>query len=140
MAAATWLLDTCVLSEVIKPQPDTGVLNWLGEHQGQGCISVVTLAELNFGVRRLPAGKKRAQIQDWITNLRAGFAERIVATDEPVWLAYAGLKADLLGKGKVREDIDLLIAATAFVHGLTLVTRNTRHFLDTGVFLLNPWN
>ena len=137
--AGAWLLDTCVLSEVVKSQPHAGVLQWLEQHQGQGRISVVTIAELSFGVRRLPAGRRRNQLQQWLGDTRTGFHDRILPTDEAVWISFANLKAELLEKGRVQDDLDLLIAATALVHGLTLVTRNTRHFLHTGVALVDPW-
>ncbi len=137
--AGTWLLDTCVLSEAVKAQPDGGVLQWLERHQGQGNVSMVTVAELSFGVRRLPAGRRRNQLQQWLGDIRTGFYDRILPTDEAVWIAFANLKAQLLDKGKAQDDLDLLIAATALVHGLTLVTRNVRHFEHTGVALVNPW-
>ena len=134
-----WLLDTCVLSEVVKALPNGGVLQWLAQHQGQGCISVVTIAELSFGVNRLPQGRRRNQLQQWLGDIRTGFSDRILPTDEAVWIHFASLKADLLTKGKAQDDLDLLIAATAQTHGLTLVTRNTRHFQHTGVALVDPW-
>lgn len=134
-----WLLDTCVLSEVVKLQPDAGVLDWLDAHQGQGCISAVTLAELTFGIRRLANGRRRNLLQQWLDEIRAGFSEKILPTDDAVWTVFAGLKADLLAKGRSQDDLDLLIAATAMVHGLTIVTRNTRHFQYTGIAMLNPW-
>ncbi len=135
----TWLLDTCLVSEIVKAKPDAGVLSWLEQHQGQGNISVVTLAELSFGIRRLAEGRRRAQLQQWLGDLTAGFGNKILPTDEPVWLAFARLKAELQRKGKAQEDLDLLIASTALVNGLTLVSRNTKHFQDTGVALVNPW-
>jgi len=135
-----WLLDTCVLSEVVRSQPDERVLQWLAAHQGQGCVSVVTLAELDFGVRRLPQGRRRNQLQQWVGDIRADFGALILPTDEPVWLGFSSLKAELLAVGKPQDDLDLLIAATARVHGLTLVTRNTRHFQHTGVALVDPWH
>lgn len=133
------MLDTCVLSEIVKTQPHSGVVDWLGQHQGQGCISVVTLAELSFGVRRLPSGRRRNQLQQWLSDISASFADRIIPTDEAVWLAFAGLKSDLLRTGKAQDDLDLLIAATALVRGFTVVTRNTKHFQHTGVLLVDPW-
>lgn len=138
--AGPWLLDTCVLSEVVKARPDPKVIQWLEQHQGQGGISVVTLAELSFGVRRLAAGRRRNQLQQWLGEISAVFADRIIPTDEAVWLAFANLKSELLSKGKIQDDLDLLIAATALVHGLTVVSRNTRHFQHTGVVLIDPWN
>lgn len=137
--AALWLLDTCVLSETVKPQPDAKVMRWLAGHEGEGSISVVSVAELSFGVLRLAAGRRRHQLQAWLNELRTGFGDSVLPTDEAVWLAFARLKASLLQVGKPQDDLDLLIAATAQVHGLSLVTRNSKDFLDTGVALVNPW-
>lgn len=134
-----WLLDTCVLSEATRPQPNAAAMQWLATYQGQGCISLVTLAELHFGVQRLAAGRRRNQLQTWLGELRANYSERILPTSEPVWLAFAKLKSDVLNLGKPQDDLDLLIAATALVHGLCLVTRNTRHFEHTGMAIVNPW-
>lgn len=134
-----WLIDTCVVSEIQRKQPAPGVLHWLTEHQAQAALSVVSVGEILHGIERLPLGTGRLRLQHWFDQLRVDYADRILPTDEAVWIAYARLRASVEAVGRSQDDLDLLIAATASIHGLTLVTRNTRHFTDTGIALVNPW-
>jgi predicted nucleic acid-binding protein len=138
--AAGWLLDTCVVSELVKPGPDEGLRHWLGEHIAHCRLSAITLGEITFGIECLPHGSKRNSLQRWANELHQRFRERMLVTDEAVWTTYGRLKASLRSIGRPQEDLDVLIAATATVHSLQLVTRNTRHFSDTGVALFNPWS
>ncbi len=134
-----WLLDTCVVSELARPQPDQGVKDWLVPHIAQCQLAAVSLGEIAYGVERLPHGARRNSLQRWADDLIRQFASRVLVTDEKVWTRFGRLKASLYGMGRPRDDLDLLIAATAAAHGLSLVTRNTRHFEDTGIELVNPW-
>ena len=92
-----------------------------------------------YGIESLPHGRRRTSLQRWANELHQKFQGRTLATDEPVWFTYGRLKASLRSIGKPQDDLDLLLAATASVHGLQMVTRNTRHFADTGVMIVNPW-
>jgi len=134
-----WLLDTCVLSELTRKAPHEGVLQWLARNAGAAAMTVVSLGEIQYGIERLPQGRQRNALQLWFDGLSTQFAERILPTDEAVWRTFGRLKASVETIGRPQEDLDLLIAATATVHQLTLVTRNTRHFDDSGVRTLNPW-
>ena len=133
------LLDTCVVSALTRKSPDPQVLSWLTTHAANAGLSVVTLGEIQYGIERLAVGRMRNSLQHWFDGLTVQFAERIFATDEPVWRTFGRLKASVEAIGRPQEDLDLLIAAVATVNRLTLVTRNTKHFLDTGIPTLNPW-
>jgi len=136
---ARWLLDTCVVSELAKPAPEVRLQSWLADHIGGCRLAAVTLGEISFGIESLPHGPRRNGLQRWAGELQQRFASRTLVTDEAVWTTFGRLKASLRSIGRPQEDLDILIAATAIVHSLQLVTRNTRHFADTGVALLNPW-
>lgn len=135
-----WLLDTCVVSELTRKLPDPQIVQWLTENADAAQIAAVTLGEIQYGIERLAAGRGRNALQVWFDGLSTQFQNRTLTTDEPVWRTWARLKASVEAIGRPQEDLDLLIAATAAVHHLTIVTRNTRHFEDTGVPTLNPWN
>ncbi|MGQ0711783.1 MAG: type II toxin-antitoxin system VapC family toxin [Rhodoferax sp.] len=134
-----WLLDTCVVSELTRKAPEPAVVEWLEAHGDEALLSAVTLGEIQYGIERLAVGRGRNTLQQWFDGLCTQFVARTVATDEAVWRTYGRLKASVEAIGRPQEDLDLLIAATAAVHQLTLVTRNVKHFEDTGVKLLNPW-
>ena len=134
-----WLLDTCVVSELTRKNPTPQVLQWLSENAGQATLPAVALGEITYGLERMAPGRARNQLQQWFDGLQAVYANRILHTNGPVWTAFGRLKASLDAIGRPQEDFDLLIAATATVHRLTLVTRNTRHFSDTGLALFDPW-
>jgi predicted nucleic acid-binding protein len=134
-----WLLDTCVVSELTRKSPEPQVVQWLTTHADASQLAVVTLGEIQYGIERLAVGRGRNALQLWFDGLCAQFQARTLAADEAVWRTWARLKASVEAIGRPQEDLDLLIAATAAVHRLTVVTRNTRHFEDTGVPTLNPW-
>lgn len=133
-----YLLDTCVVSETSKQRSDPLVLAWLGSSQSAGFgISVLTLAELQYGIVRLQSCQRRAKLTDWL----AAWAEAVATAELPVSAAVARCWADLrVRAGRTLPTIDGLLAATALEHGLTLVTRNTRDFEGLGLDLLDPWS
>jgi predicted nucleic acid-binding protein len=102
-------------------------------------MSVVSVGEILDGIERMPLGRNRNRLQFWFEGLCRQYAEKTLPTDVQVWRTYAHLKASMAAIGKVQQDMDLLIAACAAVHGATVVTRNTKDFEATGVPLLNPW-
>lgn len=134
-----WLLDTCVVSELTRKAPDPAVVRWFTEHASEAAMTVVTIGELQYGIERLPPGRQRNALQLWFEGLSGQYGNRILSADETVWRTYGRLKASLDTIGRPQEDFDVLIASTAAVHQLTLVTRNIRHFEDSGVRTLNPW-
>ena len=136
-----YLLDTCVISELISKQPDTDVIDWLDNTEDERIyLSVITIGELNRGVEKLPDSQRKSEIQEWFSEkLMPRFAERILLIDISVMLTWGELVARLEAQGRKLPAIDSLIAAIALQNDLTLVTRNTKDFISTDIPLLNPW-
>jgi len=137
----TWLLDTNVVSEWVKPQPDPGVIRWLAEaDEDRVFISVVTLAELRYGIDRMPAGARRRRLELWLDeDLPHRFDGRILGVDAVVSDRWGRLLALAERKGRPIGPMDACLAAIAASRGLTLVTRNARDFTGADVPLLDPW-
>lgn len=133
-----YLLDTNIVSEIAKPEPHKGVVDFLGALE-QGYISVLTLHELHYGISFLPEGRRRERLFDTIERFVATFEEAILNITGPVSLKAADLRASGHKRGIVIHLADALIAATAIEHDLTLVTRNVADFNGFDVELLNPW-
>lgn len=143
MAADTtfkWLLDTNVISELSRFAPDGSVDDWLAANIKHAVLSAVSIGELEYGVQKMQAGAKKRFLQSWLDNMILEFGARIWSVDMPTWREYGRLKRELELKGRRQDDMDILIASAAITHDLTLVTRNTQHFADTGCRLLNPWS
>ena len=137
--ARRWLLDTCVLSEPMRPQPGAAVLDWLRACAHESCVATASFGELHYGLACLPQGVKRNRIQAWATQLSQQFDGHVLPTDQAIWKHYGELKASLKVMRRMQDALDMVIAATALANGLTLVIRNTRQFVLTGVPLFNPW-
>jgi len=136
----SYLLDTCVVSELSRPRPSPGVVAWVSETDVASLhLSAITLGEIRRGTLRLPAGKRRTSLSDWSESLRRGFSGRVLPIDESVALRWAEIAARAEQSGRPGSFADGLIAATALDRGLTLVTRNVTDFEPFGVSLLNPW-
>ena len=136
----SYLLDTCVVSELSRPRPDPGVVAWMSDADVASLhLSAITLGELRHGALRLPAGKRRTSLSDWGERLRRSFSGRVLPIDESVTLRWAEIAARAERSGRPGSFADGLIAATALERGLTLVTRNVTDFEPFGVSLLNPW-
>jgi predicted nucleic acid-binding protein len=136
-----FLLDTDVLSELVRPRPDSNVLRWIdAADESILFLSVLTLGEIRDGIARLHAGPRRTRLESWLqVDLRARFQGRILPIGEAIADRWGALSATAARKGKPVPVIDALLAATALHHNLTLVTRNTPHVAATGVALVNPW-
>lgn len=137
-----WLLDTNVVSELRKSNCDARVKTWSdGQSAASLFLSRVTIAEIRYGIEQLPvADSSRQRLEAWLTDeLRPWFSDRLLDVNEDVFVIWRRL----VEQGKVMRHTfpqpDLFIAATAILHDLCLVTRNTGDFLRTGVSLLNPW-
>jgi len=137
-----FLLDTNVISETMKPNPNLGLLGWLAEaDEDRTFLSVITLMELRYGVERMAAGRKRKRLEEWLDHdLPLRFEGRILAIDSRVADTCGKLVARSESLGRPIETRDALIAATAEIHGLTLVTRNVTDFEPTVKQLLSPWS
>lgn len=136
-----FLLDTNVVSEWTKPRPDSGVVDWLAQIDEDAVfLSVVTFAELRHGIERLPASKRRKQLDEWLRGeLPLRFEQRILQVDGAVADEWGRLVARHDALGRPIHAMDALIAATAQVHALTLVTRNTSDFEASVKSVVNPW-
>ena len=134
------LLDTCVISELIKPAPYALVLAWTADTP-EGCcfLCAITLGEVMGGVSRLPAGKRRSRLEAWFEGLLARYESRIIPVDAAVAREWGRLAGELARRGAPTSMADGLIAATAIVHGLRLATRNIADFKPFGVQLVDPW-
>jgi predicted nucleic acid-binding protein len=134
---AGYLLDTNILSETRRTRAEPRVLSFLSQaDQARLFISVLTLGELRKGIeiRRRSDQDMATRLGTWADALEASFADRILAVDATTAKLWGALSAD-----RPRPVIDTLLAATAIVHDLTLVTRNTVDVGGTGVAVLNPW-
>lgn len=136
----SYLLDTCVVSELSRPRPDPGVVAWIAEADVISLhLSAITIGELRHGALRLPVGKRRTSLSIWSEKLRQSFSGRVLPIDESAALRWAEIAARAEQAGRPGSLADGLIAATALDRGLTLVTRNVTDFEPFGVSILNPW-
>ena len=135
------MLDTNVVSEGMRPRPDTRVLRWVDSQAlGELAISVVTLAELRDGATTLADAGRRNRFERWISGIVIPrFDRRTFAVTLEVLTDFMALARRLGARGRPQSAPDLLIAATARIHNLVLVTRNIRDFADTGITVYNPW-
>ena len=136
-----FLLDTNVLSELIKPRPDQKVLGWIEATAEELLfLSVLSFGEIRKGIAGLPAGARRARLETWLeTGLRQRFSGRILPIDEAVAHRWGSITAAAAATGRPVPVIDGLLAATALQHNLTLLTRNASDVASTGVLVSNPW-
>jgi predicted nucleic acid-binding protein len=136
-----FLLDTNVISELVKPSPDPQVWQWVDAvPDSQIFISAITVGEIAHGIEQLPASARRMRYELWFEHeILARYADRIIVLDTSVMLRWGALVATLTALGRVLPAFDSLVAATALTHHIGLVTRNTQHFAETGVLLINPW-
>ena len=136
-----YLLDTCVISELVAKQANPRVLEWIDTIDADGVyISVITVGEITKGIEKLPNSKRRQELSDWLENeLLIRFQDNLIELDVNILIQWGRLNARLEISGRRTPAIDSLIAATALEHGLILVTRNESDFAGTGVEILNPW-
>lgn len=135
-----YLLDTCLLSELVKPAPHAAVLEWMAAQQPENLfVSAMTLGELERGVMKLPPSRRRNELTTWLAQLALGFEDRVLPFDHETARVWADMCARTESKGRPLAAFDSIIAATALQQGLTVVTRNERDFEPAGVLLMNPW-
>ena len=136
-----FLLDTNIISELIKPKPEANVTEWV-ENTDESLLylSVLTLGEIRRGIAAPPQSRRRATLEAWLDkDLRARFERRILVIDQEVADRWGLLTAAARNSGIVLPVIDGLLAATALEHNLTLVTRDTGQIPSMGVAVFNPW-
>lgn len=135
------ILDTNVVSEVLRPRPDARVVAWMQGLTGEVAITVITLAELLAGVRRLPDGTRRSVLTAGIDAAVEPYRRTaaILPFDEPAAEQYADVLAARQRAGRPIHTADAQIAAICRVHAAVCATRNTKDFEDAGIDLWNPW-
>ena len=136
-----WLLDTNVISELRRPRPKARVVAFVAAQPlEQLFVSAVTFAEIRFGIEMVSDPIRRAELNDWLDNrVRPMFDRRVLSISEDVMFRWRVLVEDGRKTGHTFSQPDLIIAATALHHGLTLVTRDTADYARARVPLLNPW-
>lgn len=136
-----YVLDTCLVSELVKPVPNPGVVEWLS-HQPEAILflSVLTIGEIQAGISKLPDSPRQAMLASWLSNdLMQRFQGRLLSIDADVALVWGIKRGEAAALGKVLPLADSQIAATAIVKGMTVVTRNVADMQRCGAMTLNPW-
>lgn len=136
-----YLLDTCVLSELVKPTPDMSVLSWLETRNASELyISAMTIGELKRGIHKLPESRRRSELSAWLEQTIAGFEGRILSFDTQVSEVWAAMTSQSELRGRPMPAFDSIIGSTAYANGCKLVTRNVSDFAGTSIDLINPWH
>jgi predicted nucleic acid-binding protein len=135
------VLDTNVLSEAIRPVPSRRVLDWLAAQQPSGLFTTaISEAELFYGLALLPAGKRRASLEEAVRRmLEEDFAQRVLPFDRAAASAFAVIASGRRKKGRPISEFDAQIAAVARINGAAVATRNADDFRDCGVGIIDPW-
>jgi predicted nucleic acid-binding protein len=136
-----WLLDTNVLSELRRPKPEPAVVAFIAAQPlDRLFVSAVTFAEIRFGIELLVDSHRRAALTGWLTHsVRPMFGQRVLAVSEDIMFRWRLLVEQGRKAGHTFSQPDLIIAATALHHGLTVVTRDVSEFLLAGASVLDPW-
>ena len=133
----TYLVDANVLSEGTKPAPDAKVIEWIRRNESEFAVNPIILGEIQFGILRLPNGRRRQRLQQWFQ--RGVMRIQCLPWELASGLRWARLLADLRIAGQTMSIKDSLIAATALTYDLTLITRNTKDFEKARVRVINPF-
>lgn len=135
----SFLIDTDVISEISKPNPDENVRLWFEKNRGQYYLCTVTVAELRRGIERLPASHRKTHLSEWFVELCKSMDGRILSFNISVAHVWGQQMALWQNSGKSVSTLDSMIAATAIRHRLTLVTRNSVHFENLAIRLIDPF-
>lgn len=136
-----YVLDTCVISEFIKPKPNEKVLEWIFNQKFNDlCISVISFGEIWKGISMLSKSAKKEELKKWFENdIVYPYHSRALKIDYTIMIIWGELYAKLESDKKLIPVVDLFIAATSLSYNFTLATRNTKDFINTGCKLFNPW-
>jgi predicted nucleic acid-binding protein len=134
------LLDTNVISELMKRPTDPNVAHWFQTHDPRCFLPSPALAEMAFGIARLPHGTRRRELEAKLSEWRLRYAKRTLSFTGTTAMIYGTVMAEALASGHNMSVVDAQIAAIAVEHGTTLATRNLRDFKVTSVSLTNPWD
>jgi predicted nucleic acid-binding protein len=136
-----YLLDTCVISELVKKEPHPSVIRWMDTgDESKMYLSVLTLGEIIKGINKLPNGDRREKLQSWVTNdLVQRFGARLLEIDAEISMAWGTMLGESERLGEKLPVVDSLIAASANVHDLIVVTRNVKDMERCRTKVFNPW-
>lgn len=135
-----YLLDTCVMSELVKATPDENVINWINNTPDERLfLSVITIGEIRKGLTKLPDSKKKYRLTNWLNTLLENYEARIYPVDLAVAESWGTIQGKAENNGTPVASVDSLIAAVAQTHNLIIVTRNEKDFAATNVTIVNPW-
>jgi predicted nucleic acid-binding protein len=135
------VLDTNVISEVMRPRPNLSVLHWLDQQAGETlCLTATSLSELLAGIEVMPNGRRKQGLAEILLEFREHYlGHPVLIFDEAAALAYATLIGRARSKGYAVSIVDGQIAAIAAVHGYAVATRDMKPFMTAGVQVINPW-
>jgi predicted nucleic acid-binding protein len=135
-----YLLDTCVISELVKPTPSRKVVDWLNEMPSEALfLCAITIGEVRKGLTKLPESGKKERLTLWLNTLFIEYKERILSIDLMVCENWGVIQGNAEKAGAPMSTIDSLIAATTYTHNLTLATRNENDFTPSNIPIVNPW-
>lgn len=136
-----WLLDTNILSELRRPRPELKVRTFIAAQPLELLhVSVVTLAEIRFGIERVSDLARRSELNDWLAHkVRPMFTQRVLPVTEDIMLKWRVMVEEGRKSGHTFSQPDLIIAATGQQYGLTTVSRDTSEYLKARVPVFNPW-
>ena len=135
-----YLLDTCVISELVKPAPNRKVVDWLSEMPSEALfLCTITIGEVRKGLTKLPDSGKKERLTLWLNTLLIEYNEQILSIDLMVCENWGVLQGNAEKAGAPMSTIDSLIAATTYTHNLTLATRNEKDFTPSNIPIINPW-
>jgi len=135
-----YLLDTCFISELVKPASNRKVVAWLNELPTEALfLCAITIGEIRKGLTKLPDSVKKERLTLWLNTLLIEYKERILSIDLAVCENWGVLQGNAEKAGTPMSSIDGLLAATAYIHNLTLATRNESDFTPANIPIINPW-
>jgi len=135
-----YLLDTCVISELVRSTPDEAVTNWMRQIPDERVfLSAITIGEIRKGITKLPESKKKNQLTNWLNTLLEDYQARIYPINLTVAENWGIIQGKAENRGTPVASVDSLIAAVAQTYNLIVVTRNENDFASTNVTILNPW-
>ena len=136
----SFLIDTCVISELRKETPSPAVLKWFATvDEEELFISVLTLGEIEYGITILPSGRKQSAIMRWFEELKSHFKYQSINVTPEIASRWGLMRGNMQRQGISISVVDGLIAATAIDNNLLLVTRNVNDFKNSGAKIFNPW-
>ncbi len=136
------VLDTNILSELVRPAPELEVKNWLLHQTGDHVLvtTVITIAEIEYGLSRLPDGRRRKELEERFTTLTGpDFNFAVLPLDEDAARLAGKMRGSRENQGLSAQSADMMIAAITSLSGASLATRNVKDFTSTGIEIINPW-